>query len=230
MEDINIKGLVLVLYNMVEQTMITLGVFENIQVTYGILRPILAGGSYTEKELYLDENNMYNYRGKYYSDFRVEIYDSNKHKDVEMIKNDAPTYLCENPQTYELVKDIIAKLKEIDVDGETMEHILEQVGMDKQMLRQLVMSSTQTDVIDLLEERIELDNQGLSAKNGGDIVTPEKRLGFIKDDVESIRKVINANDPLILEMSAHPECEIGRLLNDIEIACDLNDDEPKGWI
>ena len=50
-----------------------------------------------------------------------------------------PTDLCKTPQTHEFVKDIIAKLKVIDVDGETMQYILEQVGMDEQMHRQLVL-------------------------------------------------------------------------------------------
>ena len=50
----------------------------------------------------------------------------------------APTELCKIPQTYEFVKDIIAKLKVIDVDVETMQYILEQVGMDVQMLNQLM--------------------------------------------------------------------------------------------
>jgi len=50
----------------------------------------------------------------------------------------APTELCKIPQTYEFVKDIIAKLKVIDVDGETMQYILEQVGMDVQILNQLM--------------------------------------------------------------------------------------------
>ena len=50
-----------------------------------------------------------------------------------------PTSLCKTPQTHEFVKDIIAKLKVIDVDGETMQYILEQVGMDEQMHRQLVL-------------------------------------------------------------------------------------------
>jgi hypothetical protein len=52
----------------------------------------------------------------------------------------APTELCKTPQTNEFVKDIIAKLKVIDVDGETMQYILEQVGMDGQMLYQLIKS------------------------------------------------------------------------------------------
>jgi hypothetical protein len=51
-----------------------------------------------------------------------------------------PTDLCKTPQTHEFVKDIIAKLKVIDVDGETMQYILEQVGMDGQMLYQLIKS------------------------------------------------------------------------------------------
>jgi len=55
----------------------------------------------------------------------------------EEVKNEPPTELCKTPQTHEFVKDIIAKLKVIDVDGETMEYILEQVGMSDQMLRQL---------------------------------------------------------------------------------------------
>jgi hypothetical protein len=61
------------------------------------------------------------------------------------------------PQTHEFVKDIIAKLKVIDVDGETMQYILEQVGMSDQMLRQLVMSKPESDTKDLLEEKMELN-------------------------------------------------------------------------
>ena len=37
----------------------------------------------------------------------------------------------------EVVQDIIAKLKEIEVDGETMEYILDQVGMLDQVAKQL---------------------------------------------------------------------------------------------
>ena len=37
----------------------------------------------------------------------------------------------------QIIDQIILQLKQIDVDGETMEHIIEQVGMEKQMLHQL---------------------------------------------------------------------------------------------
>ena len=49
-----------------------------------------------------------------------------------------PTELCKTPQTYEFVKDIIAKLKVIDVDVETMQYILNEVGMGEQILSQLL--------------------------------------------------------------------------------------------
>lgn len=65
-----------------------------------------------------------------------EVKDTTKMSIVEV----APTELCKTPQTHEFVKDIIAKLKVIDVDGETMQYILEQVGMEEQMLKQLIKS------------------------------------------------------------------------------------------
>jgi hypothetical protein len=51
------------------------------------------------------------------------------------------------------VEEIISKLKEMDVDGETMEFIIESVGMRDQMLRQLVMIADAEDVEELLEEK-----------------------------------------------------------------------------
>ena len=62
------------------------------------------------------------------------------------------------------VESVIAMLKSLtlkgdSVDGETMEYILERVGMTDQMLRQLVMNNPQSDTIDLLNEKIELDNE-----------------------------------------------------------------------
>ena len=54
----------------------------------------------------------------------------------------APTYQCRNTHTFDKVKEVIQILKTLDngdcVDGETMQYILEQVGMDVQMLNQLM--------------------------------------------------------------------------------------------
>ncbi len=38
----------------------------------------------------------------------------------------------------DVVMDIIKKLRAIDVDGETMQYILQKVGMEDQMLKQLI--------------------------------------------------------------------------------------------
>jgi hypothetical protein len=65
----------------------------------------------------------------------------------------------------EKVLNIINLCKDIDIDGETTEYILEKIGMTNQMLRQLVMNNPQSDTIDLLNEKIELDNQRLSNYN-----------------------------------------------------------------
>jgi len=51
---------------------------------------------------------------------------------------------------------IIQFLKEMDVDGETMQYILEQVGMEEQMLRQLVMQAGPEHLRDLIKEKAEL--------------------------------------------------------------------------
>jgi len=51
------------------------------------------------------------------------------------------------------VEHIVSTLKYIDVDGETMQYILEKVGMDYQMLRQLMLSLPINDVEYNWEER-----------------------------------------------------------------------------
>ena len=42
-----------------------------------------------------------------------------------------------------MVEEIIAMLRHMNVDGETMQYIIEEVGMTDQMLRQLVMNNPQ---------------------------------------------------------------------------------------
>jgi hypothetical protein len=59
----------------------------------------------------------------------------------------------ENPG---VVETIIDMLSHIDVDGETMEHIIKQVGMEQQMLRQLIMSSPIEWSVRLLNEKVNL--------------------------------------------------------------------------
>ena len=51
---------------------------------------------------------------------------------------------------------IITALKSIEVDGETMQYIIEKTGMQDQMLRQLIMSASIDQVQELIEEKINL--------------------------------------------------------------------------
>ena len=60
---------------------------------------------------------------------------------------------------------IIEHLIAIDVDGETMQYIIEKVGMNDQILRQLIMRNPESDIKDLLEEKIHLNNQIISKIN-----------------------------------------------------------------
>ena len=59
----------------------------------------------------------------------------------------------ENPQRVKLVIDI---LKDIEVDGETMQCILKEIKMDWQMLRQLMLTMPIEQVEYLIEERKDL--------------------------------------------------------------------------
>ncbi len=53
-------------------------------------------------------------------------------------------------------QEIINALKE--VDGETLEHIIREIGMEDQMLRQLVMKANSNDVTRLLFEKLHLSD------------------------------------------------------------------------
>ncbi len=59
----------------------------------------------------------------------------------------------EHPQRVKLAIDL---LKDIEVDGETMQYILSEVGMEWQMLRQLIMTLPLEQVEYLVEERKDL--------------------------------------------------------------------------
>lgn len=51
------------------------------------------------------------------------------------------------------VNNIIDLLNNINVDGETMEYIIDKVGLSDQMLRQLIMKNQNEEINNLLEEK-----------------------------------------------------------------------------
>ena len=62
----------------------------------------------------------------------------------------------------EEIKLVIHILKDIKVDGETMQYIIEELGMNDQMLRQLILSNPQSDTKALYDEHIRLSDQELN--------------------------------------------------------------------
>ena len=52
-----------------------------------------------------------------------------------------------------MVEEIISMLRHMDIDGETMQHIIQSVGLEDQMTRQLVMISDINYLNDLIEEK-----------------------------------------------------------------------------
>jgi hypothetical protein len=68
------------------------------------------------------------------------LYDESKLKDMQSLST---------------VDTVITYLVAMDVDGDTMEYIIKEVGMKQQMLRQLIMSSPLNEVQTLLEEKLE---------------------------------------------------------------------------
>jgi hypothetical protein len=50
---------------------------------------------------------------------------------------------------------LIQQLINLQVDGETMQYILQKTGMEDQMLRQLIMSKPFNQVKDLVQEKLD---------------------------------------------------------------------------
>jgi hypothetical protein len=71
---------------------------------------------------------------------------------LEKAEPEAETMLMKgHPGT---VEEVIEMLKHMEVDGETMEHILDQTGMKDQMLRQLIMTMPYEQIESLTREKI----------------------------------------------------------------------------
>ena len=71
---------------------------------------------------------------------------------LEKAKPEADTMLMKSHPG--MVEEIIEMLKHIDVDGETMEYILDQTGMKDQMLRQLIMTMPYEQIESLTREKV----------------------------------------------------------------------------
>ena len=54
-----------------------------------------------------------------------------------------------------MVEEVISMLRHMEIDGETMQYILQKVGMEDQMLRQLMFLAPKDQLEDLMDEVVE---------------------------------------------------------------------------
>jgi len=66
--------------------------------------------------------------------------------------------ITEIPQKELVADQVIGMLNSIEVDGETMQHILKNTNMEEQMLRQLLLQADTEVLVQLVMERRELPN------------------------------------------------------------------------
>ena len=64
-------------------------------------------------------------------------------------------------EKFKTLDSIVSLLKTIDIDGEGMQYIINCTGMNDQMLRQLIMSNSQSNINDVLDEKISLIMEAL---------------------------------------------------------------------
>jgi hypothetical protein len=131
---------------------------------------------------------------------------------------------------------IIENLLSIDVDGETINYIIEGTNLKYQILKQLIMQSSDFDINNLLEERNSFHDSGRNnhlieiMTNKSNENELKHRLEMIEDDLRVIREFIHARGlaDVFKEPSKTSE-EVWNNINNIEIACDLSSDESLSW-
>lgn len=59
------------------------------------------------------------------------------------------------------IQDVIKWFQTNEVDGETIENIIREIGMEEQMLRQLIMGIDLSKTIDVVKEKIDIEYQNI---------------------------------------------------------------------
>ena len=111
------------------------------------------GGDYDEFTDYVMDRIDTDERRKIREDWNRESRRDMLTKDEKRWEN----YLLKrvNEKSYEkggMVNEAIENFKRADIDGETMQYIIEKLGMEKQMLRQLVLSNHINETVEVLDE------------------------------------------------------------------------------
>jgi hypothetical protein len=127
------------------------------------------------------------------------------------------------------LQSVIQKLRVMEIDGDTMEYILRQVGMEEQILKQLILSADGLCLKNALELRDELEQRD-SIKDFWQECTNREfelkhRLACIYEDAENIMKEFSE----ILGTPNDNWDSLGTLVSNISIAADLKDNESLMW-
>jgi hypothetical protein len=80
-----------------------------------------------------------------------------------------------------IVNKIITLLNDIDIDGETMEYILNKVGISDQILKQLLMKTSDLNLKNLLEEKTSFIKLEVAKKVWDDFCNNETLIYGIDD-------------------------------------------------
>lgn len=123
-------------------------------------------------------------------------------------------------QEKQQVLDILSK-----ADGEDIEQIINQSGFDKYLTRALTIKSSTEDLNYYIKER-----DSLTKEKMGSTQQLKHRLEIISEEATILRKFIednNLSEEFALATSKSHEAI--HHLNNIDIACDLDDDTPLKW-
>ena len=112
------------------------------------------------------------------------------------------------------IKEAVACLG--DADGETVETVIKELGMTEQLTRQLVMSGSNWFINMLIEEKQGLERQDMI-----------RRMQYVKQDADAILAHLMDGKPLdgVTEYGV----QIRTHLDNITIACELDNNEYKTW-
>ncbi len=103
-----------------------------------------------------------------------------------------------------------------DADGETVETVIKELGMTEQLTRQLVMGASHWFINMLVEEKQGLERQDMM-----------RRMQCVKQDADAILAHLMDGKPLdgVTEYGV----QIRTHLDNITIACELDNNECKTW-
>jgi hypothetical protein len=96
-----------------------------------------------KKEVFLVDTQGYDY-----ARYVIQL------KDLVVLEKEETMQMKAHPG---MAEEIISMLKHMEVDGETMEHIIRSVGMEEQMLRQLFLGAKKEMLWDLTLEKKQLE-------------------------------------------------------------------------